>query len=343
MATLRDRFELIPHEGLDAGSDRSVSDPHVSDPHVFDPHASDLRDVGSCWLDGPAMPRQRLLELVGDAEGLLCLLTDRIDAELLSAAPKLRVIANYAVGFNNVDLSATRSRGIAVTNTPGVLTESTADFAWALLMAAARRVGEGDRLVRSGHWDGWKPLELLGTDVSGRTLGIVGLGRIGQAMARRAAGFGMHVLGWSRTRRTDSDLEVAMEQTDLDDVCRRADYLSIHTAYSDDTHHLIDARRLALMKPTAVLINTARGACVDEAALVDALRGNRIWSAGLDVYEREPEVQSGLLEHPRVVLTPHLGSATRGTRTRMADIAIENLTAVLSGRPPVHPVPGSID
>lgn len=323
MTTLGERFELIPHEGI--------------------AEANKTLHPESRWRDGPAMPRSRLLELVADADGLLCLLTDRIDAELLAAAPRLRVVANYAVGFNNVDVSATRSRRIAVTNTPGVLTESTADFAWALLMATARRVGEGDRLIRTGRWDGWKPLELLGTDVSGTTLGIIGLGRIGQAMARRAAGFDMRIVGWSRTRREDRDLNVPIEQMDLDDVCRKSDYLSIHTAYSNETHHLIDDRRLDLMKPNAILINTARGACIDEAALVEAIKHGNIASAGLDVYEREPEVHPGLRDHPQVVLAPHLGSATRGTRNRMAEIAIENLTAVLSGQPPLHPVPGSID
>jgi glyoxylate reductase len=283
--------------------------------------------------------RDELLALVRDADGLLCLLTERIDAEVLDAAPRLRVVSNYAVGVNNIDVAEATRRGILVTNTPDVLTEATADFTWALILAACRRLGEGERLVRAGAWRGWSPTQLLGADVYGKTLGIVGLGRIGRAVARRAGGFAMPVL-----HHTQHPVDPAVERSlgarpvALDDLLRAADVVSLHVPYTPATHHLVDAARLRLMRPSAYLVNTARGPLVDEAALVEALRAGVIAGAGLDVYEREPALTPGLVELPNVVLAPHLGSATVEARTAMADLAAENLLAALAGRRPPHPV-----
>ncbi len=286
-----------------------------------------------------APTREELRALVAQAEGLLCLITEQIDGALFDMAPRLRVVSNYAVGFNNVDVAEATRRGILVTNTPDVLTEATADFTWALILAAARRLGEGERLVRSGTWQGWGPMQLLGLDVYGKTLGIVGLGRIGQAVARRAAGFGMPIL-----HHTHRPVDPAVEQelharpTALDDLLRASDIVSLHVPYTPATHHLIDAARLRLMKPSAILVNTARGPVVDEAALAVALRDGVIAAAGLDVFEREPELAPGLIERPNAVLAPHLGSATVEARTAMADLAAENLLAGLAGRRPPRPV-----
>jgi glyoxylate reductase len=300
-----------------------------------------LRTAGHVVVHEEDRPpsRDELLALVREADGLLCLLTERIDAEVLDAASRLRVVSNYAVGVNNVDVAAATRRGILVTNTPDVLTEATADFTWALILAACRRLGEGERLVRAGAWRGWSPTQLLGADVYGTTLGIVGLGRIGRAVARRAAGFAMPVL-----HHTQRPVDPAVEQSlgarpvALDDLLRAADVVSLHVPYTPATHHLVDAARLHLMKPSAFLINTARGPLVDEAALVEALRMGVIAGAGLDVYEREPALAPGLAELPNVVLAPHLGSATVEARSAMADLAAENLLAGLAGRRPPHPV-----
>jgi glyoxylate reductase len=264
---------------------------------------------------------------LGGVDALLCLLTDRIDAGVLEGAERLRIVANMAAGTDNVDLAAAERLGVAVTNTPDVLSEATADLAFALLLAVARRLVEADRWVRSGRFTGWSPDLLLGLDVSGRTLGIVGAGRIGQAMARRAKGFGMQVL--ARGRHTGPPLEELLE---------RSDFLSLHVPLGPATRHLIGAPELRRMRPHAVLINTARGPVVDEAALVRALREGWIAGAGLDVYEREPALAPGLVELDNVVLAPHVGSATRGTRARMAEIAAENIIACLAGRPLPSPV-----
>ena len=272
----------------------------------------------------------------GSYTGLYCMLTNRVDAEVLDAAPDLRVVANMAVGFNNVDLVEATRRGIPVTNTPGVLTDTTADFAWALLMAAARRVAEGDRFTRAGLFHGWGPLMLVGTDVHGKTLGIVGFGRIGRAVAKRAGGFGMRVLYFDRFP-ADADTEAALNaaSVSLEQLLAESDFVSLHTDYNPETHHLMGEPELALMKPGAYLINTARGAIVDEAALVQALKSKRLAGAGLDVFEREPEIHPELLHLENAVLAPHIASASMETRTAMALMAAENMLAALRGeRPP---------
>ena len=274
-----------------------------------------------------------LPEALAEAEALVCLLTHRIDAALLDRAPRLRVVANYAVGHDNVDLAAATARGIAVTNTPDVLTEATADLAFALLLAAARRLGEGERLVRAGRWTGWEPGQLLGTDVWGRTLGIVGLGRIGAAMARRGRGFGMPIL-YSQRHPAPPEVAAGAEHVPLDELLARADAISIHCPLTPATRHLIDAAALARMKPTAILVNTARGPIIDEAALADALAAGRIAGAGIDVFEREPEIHPGLLASERAVLAPHLGSATTTARRRMAELCARAVRSVLAGQRP---------
>lgn len=281
------------------------------------------------------MARERLLQTVGDKEGILCTITDRIDAELLDHAPALKVIANYGVGFEHIDVEAATRRGIPVTNTPGVLTDSTADLTLALILATARRVVEGDRRVRQGKFQYWAPLLFLGQDVSGKTLGIIGLGRIGQAVARRAAGFGMKLIYYSRTRLQPArEQELQVSFAPLDTLLREADFVSLHVPLTPQTRHLIGNREFQLMKPSAYLINTARGPVVDEAALVDALRRDQIGGAGLDVYEQEPELTPGLADLKNVILLPHVGSATIETRTRMAQMAAENLLAGLRGDQP---------
>ncbi len=268
------------------------------------------------------LSRDELLGAVADADGLVCLIGDRIDDELLARAPRLRVVANYAVGLDNIDLAAAARRGVAVTHTPDVLTEATADLAFALLLAAARRVIEGDALVRGGGWTGWEPWQILGAEVHGATLAIVGMGRIGRAVARRARGFDMRVIG------------VTSREGSVDEVLPQADFVSIHCPLTAATRGLIDARRLALMKPTAVLVNTARGPIIDEDALVRALAAGRPAAAGLDVYAAEPQVPETLRRSPRVVLLPHLGSATVGARTRMAELCATGVRDVLAGRRP---------
>lgn len=274
-------------------------------------------------------------------DALICLLTDRIDDALLDAAPTLKVVSNYAVGYNNIDLDAATKRGVRVTNTPGVLTDATADMTWALLMTASRRIVEGDRMVRAGAWNGWEPLQLLGGQVTGATLGLIGLGRIGQAVARRAKGFGMNVIAWNRSAPDPAMLDqLGIECVSVDEICERSDYVSIHLALTEQTHHIIDARRLGLMKSTAYLINTARGPHVDEAALVAALANGQIAGAGLDVYEREPALEAGLADLDNVVLAPHLGSATHQTREAMGELVIENVLAACAGERPGNQVNG---
>ena len=257
---------------------------------------------------------------------------DRIDETVLSHTTGLKIIANYAVGYNNIDLPAASRRGIVVSNTPDVLTDATADLTWALLLAISRRVIEGDAWVRTGTWPGWTPTQMLGTDVSGRTLGIIGMGRIGQAVARRAAGFAMRVLYTGR-QTISSPPGVEWMRRSLDEVLRESDFLSLHVPLTETTRHLIGQRELALMKPTAHLINTSRGPVIDETALIAALATRTIAGAGLDVYEHEPIVPPTLLSLPNVVLLPHLGSATLDTRVRMGLICLDNIAAVLEGRP----------
>lgn len=265
------------------------------------------------------------------ADAVICTLTDRIDASLLAHATNLKIIANYAVGYNNIDLPAATRRGIMITNTPDVLTDATADLTWTLLLALARRIVEGDTWVRTGHWPGWTPTQLLGADVSGKTLGIVGMGRIGQAVAKRASGFQMPVI-YAGRHRLPTPEDLTWERQPLDAVLATSDFVSLHVPLTDSTRHLIGRRELTLMKPTAYLINTSRGPVIDETALVSALEASTIAGAGLDVYEEEPMVSSGLRSLPNVVLLPHLGSATLETRVRMGLICLENIAAVLEGR-----------
>jgi glyoxylate reductase len=289
----------------------------------------------------PPIDRPRLLEAIGDADALLSLLGDRIDEEVLRAGRSLRIVANIAVGYENVDVEAARDLGIVVTNTPDVLTEATADQTFALLLAAARRMPEADASVRAGRFPAWRlDQPLLGLDVSGKTLGILGTGRIGSAVARRGRlGFGMRVLYHSRTRREKLEKEIEAEFVSLERLLAESDFLWIHVPGTEETRHLIDADALARMKPTAVLVNAARGSVVDEEALADALEAGTIAGAGLDVFEREPEVCPkllGLTEH--VALAPHLGSATRDTRHAMVRLAVDNVLAVLGGSAPITPV-----
>ena len=293
------------------------------------------------WEDELPPPRDELLRRVAGCDGVLTLLTDRVDDEFLDAArSSLRVVSNYAVGFDNVDVPACTRRGIPVGNTPGALTETTADLAWALLMAAARRVAEGDRYVRAGRWRTWGPQLLLGGDVHGATLGIVGFGRIGQAVARRAAGFGMTILYWSRTRAEPSvERELRATFVVLDELLERSDIVTLHVSLNDETRHLIDAAALARMKPTAVLVNTARGPVVDQAALVEALRDGSIAAAGLDVTDPEPmAADDPLLERDNCLVVPHIASASYATRGKMAAMAAANLLAGLSGERLPNPV-----
>ena len=287
------------------------------------------------YQEDPPLDRQSLLRRVADKEGLLCTITDRIDVELLDGAQALKMIANYGVGFEHIDLAGATRRGIPVTNTPGVLTDATADLAFALILATARRIAAGDRRVREGKFTYWAPLLFLGQEVSGKTLGLIGLGRIGQAVAQRARGFGMRVLYHSRTRLAPAaEQELQVAYTPRETLLREADFVSLHVPLTPETRHLIGRRELELMKPTAFLINTARGPVVDEAALVEALRRGQLGGAGLDVYEREPELSPGLTDLDNVVLLPHLGSATIETRTRMGLMAAENLLAGLRGECP---------
>ncbi len=282
------------------------------------------------------MERQQLLSRIGDRDGLLCMITDAVDEELLGRAPRLKMIANMGVGYNHIDIAAATRRGIPVSNTPGVLTDATADLAFTLILAVARRVVEGDRRVREGKFKLWAPFLFLGREVSGKTLGIVGFGRIGRAVARRAAGFGMRVLYHNRSRLTPAEeRESPAEYADLNTLLAQADFVSLHVPLSGETRHLIGAEELSRMKPTAYLINTARGPVVDEVALLATLQRGMIAGAGLDVYENEPALTPGLADLPNVVLLPHVGSATLETRTAMAAMAARNLIAGLDGqRPP---------
>ena len=276
------------------------------------------------------VPRDILLRECSDASGLLCLLTDRVDQELLDRCPSVKIVANMAVGYDNIDVEACTRRGVLVTNTPGVLTESTADLTFGLILATARRIPEARDMLLQGRWRTWSPMFLTGQDVHGATLGIVGFGRIGQAVARRAAGFGMFVLYYSRHRYPELEKELGVQHRPLDDLLRESDIVSLHLPLSEDTRGLIGERELALMKPSAILINTSRGPVVDERALYRALRDRRIWAAGLDVFEREPLPEdSPLRSLDNVVLLPHIGSASIKTRTAMAVLAAENVREYL--------------
>jgi glyoxylate reductase len=286
------------------------------------------------WTKPERISKQELFELIKDCEGLVCLLTEKVDDELLRAAPKLRIAANVAVGFDNIDVAACTRRGVVATNTPGVLDETTADFAWTLMMAVARRIGEGEQLARSGNWKGWDLDQLVGTDVWGKTLGLVGFGRIGRAVARRAAGFQMKVIYSDGIRAPlDIEKELKAELRDFNTLLAEADFVSLHVPLLPETRGLMDGAKFHRMKPTAFLINTARGPVVDEAALVHALESGKIAGAGLDVYENEPFIHPGL-KRPNVVLAPHIASGSLETRTKMAVIAAENVTGLFKGRRP---------
>lgn len=287
------------------------------------------------WTNAERPSREEFVQRVKDKEGLICLLTERVNEDLLHAAPKLRIAANVAVGFDNIDVGACTKRGVVASNTPGVLDETTADFAWTLLMAVARRLGEGEALVRSGNWKGWNLDQLVGIDVWGKTLGLVGFGRIGRAVARRATGFQMKVIYHDAVRAPEAvEKEFHAEYRELNALLAESDFVSVHVPLMPETRGLFDAPKFFRMKPTAMLINTARGPVVDEAALVHALESKKIAGAALDVYENEPFIHPGL-KRPNVVLAPHIASASLETRTKMACMAAENVTAIFKGqRPP---------
>ncbi len=282
------------------------------------------------------LSREELKQAVKGCDGILSLLTDKMDAEVMDAAgPQLKVIANYAVGFDNIDLQAATERGVLVTNTPGVLTDATADFAWALLMATARRIPESERYARAGKYKAWGPKLFLGGDFVGRTLGIIGAGRIGSAMAKRATGWNMRILYTDVQPNPNIEKEVGAQFVDMDTLLKESDYISIHVPLTPETHHLIDEAALRKMKPTAYLVNTSRGPVIDEAALARALKEKVIAGAGLDVFEEEPKIHPDLLELENVVITPHIASATHETRNKMATMAATNLIEALRGnRPP---------
>jgi gluconate 2-dehydrogenase len=282
-----------------------------------------------------AFEPEALARRLEDKDGVMCALTDRIDAKLLAGCPKLKAVANIAVGYNNIDLPACTARGVMATNTPGVLDDSTADLAWALILGTARRLTELERRVRAGEWTGWRLKQWLGIDVHHATLGIFGMGRIGQAIARRAAGFEMKVLYHNR-KRVASDIELRLSATHVtkDELLRQSDFVVLQVPYSPETHHMIGARELKLMKPTAILINSTRGGVVDDAALIAALKSGVIRAAGLDVFENEPRLNPEFLRLDNVVLMPHIGSSTEATRRAMAMTAARNLFAALTGGKP---------
>ena len=288
------------------------------------------------WEKPERPPREEVLRRVKDKEALVCLLTEKVNDELLQAAPKLKIAANVAVGFDNIDLVACTKRGVVATNTPGVLDDTTADFAWTLLMAVARRLGEADALARSGNWKGWDLDQLVGTDVWGKTLGIVGFGRIGRAMARRANGFQMKTIYTDAVRAGASvEKELGAEYRDMNALLAEADFISVHTPLLPETRGLFNAEKFGRMKPTAFLINTSRGPVVNEEDLVAALENGKIAGAALDIFEKEPAIHPGL-RRANVVLAPHIASASLETRAKMACMAAENVVALLQGRQPAN-------
>jgi len=289
----------------------------------------------TCHGSERPMPREKVLEYVAGKEGLLCMITDTVDPVLLDCASSLKMIANYGVGYDHIDVPAVSERGILVSNTPGVLTAATADLAMALILAVGRRVVAGDARTRRGDFKFWSPMHFLGREITGKTLGLIGLGRIGKAVAKRAVGFDMRIVYYSRHRLSSEDEDrMGVSYRSLPDLLGEADYVSLHVSLSDETRHLIGEKELGQMKSSAFLINTSRGPVVDEAALVTALKAHRIAGAGLDVYENEPELVPGLADQENAILLPHVGSATIDTRTRMAELAVDNLLAGLAGRRP---------
>jgi glyoxylate reductase len=304
-----------------------------------------LRDKG---YDTDISPKDGVLtkdELVGalkskDYDAVLCLLTDSIDADVFDAVPRAKVFANYAVGFNNIDAEEAKKRGITITNTPGVLTDTVAEHAMAMILSLACRIPEADRFTRAGRYEGWAPMMFLGTDLKGKTLGVLGAGRIGSRVAHHArGGFGMDIIYYDIARNEEFEREHSAQfRSSVDEVFRQADFVTIHVPLLDSTRHLINAERLRMMKPSAYLINTSRGPVVDERALVDALRGKTIKGAALDVFEDEPRLAPGLAELDNVIITPHIASATEETRGKMADMAAQNIIAVLENRQPPNAV-----
>lgn len=287
------------------------------------------------WTNPERIPRNELLKRVADKEALVCLLTEKVDEELLNTAPKLRIAATVSVGFDNLDVPACTKHNVVATHTPGVLDDTTADFAWALLMAVARRVLEGDAWMRAKDWPGWDLDQMLGADVWGKTLGIIGFGRIGRGVARRSYGFNMRVLYHDAVRAPmNVEEQLRAEYADLDKLLRESDFVTVHVPLLPATRHLISSETLSKMKPTAFLINTSRGHVVDEAALVEALQEKKIAGAGLDVFENEPSAHPGLLDRKDVVLTPHIASASVATRTKMAVMAANNVVACFHGKRP---------
>ncbi len=313
--------------------------------HVFPEAIAILEQAGDVQYNDTSdgLSADALKAAAADKQAIVCQLTDKIDAALMDAASDLKVIANVAVGFDNIDIPAATERGILVTNTPGVLTDTTADLAFTLLMAASRRISEADRFLRSGAWHQWEIDMFTGHDIFGHTLGILGMGRIGHGVARRARGFDMRVIYHDVNRATpEQEVEWGIEYVDRETLFRESDFLSIHVPLNENTRHAVGGDEFALMKPTAVLVNTSRGPVVDEKALVKALESGQIASAGLDVFEEEPTVDPGLLALENIVLVPHIGSASIKTRTRMCTMAAENAAAVLSGHPPINPVNSEI-
>jgi len=314
-----------------------MAKPRVLSTHELFPDARKILDAAcdvDYWTDAERPSRDEFLRRVKDKEGLVCLLTEKINEEMLRAAPKLRIAANVAVGYDNIDVDACTRRGVVATNTPGVLDETTADFAWALLMAVARRLGEGEQLARSGNWKGWNLDQLCGADVWGKTLGVVGFGRIGRAVARRASGFQMKVVYTDAVHASEEiEKSVNAEFRDMNALLAESDFVSVHVPLLAETRGLFDAPKFYRMKPTAFLINTSRGPVVDEAALVAALENKKIAGAALDVYENEPFIHPGL-KRPNVVLAPHLASASLETRTKMAVMAANNVVALFKGQMP---------
>ncbi len=289
------------------------------------------------WPEPDAIPAEILRERIKDKQGLLCLLNDPIGQDIMAAAPELKIIANYAVGYDNIDIAAARRNNITVTNTPGVLTDATADLAWSLLFAAARRTVEADGYARSGKWQGWDPNLMLGHDIFGQTLGIIGAGRIGTAMALRSRGFEMPVVYTSRSENRTLE-DIGARRVDLTELLETADFISLHVALTAETRHLIGSQEFERMKDSCVIINTARGPIIDEKALVHALKTGQIAGAGLDVFEEEPRIDPGLSQLENVVMLPHIGSATVRTRSRMADMAVDNLIAFFDGKTPPNMV-----
>jgi glyoxylate reductase len=296
-----------------------------------------LREVADIkvWEGELPPPREILLKEIEEVDGLLSLLTDKIDAEIMDKAKNLKIVSNYAVGFDNIDLKEATKRGIMVTNTPGVLTETTADLAFALLMATARRIVEADKFVRAGKWKTWEPMLLLGQDIHGAVLGLIGLGRIGYAVAKRAKGFDMKVLYYDLYRNEKAENELGLEFVEMEELLQKSDFVSIHVPLTPDTKHLINEKTLSMMKKTAILINTARGPIVDEKALYKALVNNEIAGAGLDVMDPEPpNINNPLLKLDNIIILPHIASASIATRTKMAIMAARNLSAGLKGKTP---------